>query len=198
MSVENHKVQRDGRGACANCHRVRKIVDIEHYLCRECYEAYKAEQEKNSTLLSKDNNVEKTDPVPDPDPEEENALIKFKKMYDQKQEQKQQQQLPENSADPVPDADHVVLRVNVPDAEPVPAADADPEPDPDDNNYYCSICGALIPEGADQCPKCGVICDWRGTELETDQQNGWLICPKCGAARHENSCNRCGYGYESR
>lgn len=56
--------------------------------------------------------------------------------------------------------------------------------------YICD-CGAKIPPGADNCPVCGLQCDWRGTDL--CNSDDYYICPECGAARKEPRCNRCGY-----
>lgn len=58
--------------------------------------------------------------------------------------------------------------------------------------YYCEVCGSPIETGADVCPSCGTLADWRGTPLEYG--NDWYVCPRCGAARKTPGCDRCGFG----
>lgn len=58
--------------------------------------------------------------------------------------------------------------------------------------YYCEVCGSPIETGADVCPGCGTLADWRGTPLEYG--NDWYVCPRCGAARKTPGCDRCGFG----
>ena len=58
--------------------------------------------------------------------------------------------------------------------------------------YYCEVCGSSIDTGADVCPGCGTLADWRGTPLEYG--NDWYVCPRCGAARKTPGCDRCGFG----
>lgn len=58
--------------------------------------------------------------------------------------------------------------------------------------YYCEVCGSPIDTGADVCPGCGTLADWRGTPLEYG--NDWYVCPRCGAARKTPGCDRCGFG----
>ena len=58
--------------------------------------------------------------------------------------------------------------------------------------YYCEVCGSPISTGADVCPGCGTLADWRGTPLEYG--NDWYVCPRCGAARKTPGCDRCGFG----
>lgn len=64
---------------------------------------------------------------------------------------------------------------------------AAPEPE-----YFCEVCGSPIKTGADVCPACGTLADWRGTPLEYG--NDWYVCPRCGAARKTPGCDRCGFG----
>ena len=58
--------------------------------------------------------------------------------------------------------------------------------------YFCEVCGSPITTGADVCPSCGTLADWRGTPLEYG--NDWYVCPRCGAARKTPGCDRCGFG----
>ena len=58
--------------------------------------------------------------------------------------------------------------------------------------YFCEVCGSPITTGADVCPGCGTLADWRGTPLEYG--NDWYVCPRCGAARKTPGCDRCGFG----
>lgn len=58
--------------------------------------------------------------------------------------------------------------------------------------YYCEVCGSPIVTGADVCPGCGTLADWRGTPLEYGSD--WYVCPRCGAARKTPGCDRCGFG----
>lgn len=58
--------------------------------------------------------------------------------------------------------------------------------------YYCEVCRSPISTGADVCPGCGTLADWRGTPLEYG--NDWYVCPRCGAARKTPGCDRCGFG----
>ena len=58
--------------------------------------------------------------------------------------------------------------------------------------YFCEVCGSPITTGADVCPGCGTLADWRGTPLEYG--NEWYVCPRCGAARKTLGCDRCGFG----
>lgn len=60
------------------------------------------------------------------------------------------------------------------------------------SEYYCEVCGSPIETGADVCPGCGTLADWRGTPLEYG--NDWYVCPRCGAARKTPGCDRCGFG----
>ena len=59
-------------------------------------------------------------------------------------------------------------------------------------DYYCEVCGSPINTGADVCPGCSTLADWRGTPLEYG--NDWYVCPRCGAARKTPGCDRCGFG----
>lgn len=58
--------------------------------------------------------------------------------------------------------------------------------------YYCEVCGSPIDTGADVCPGCGTLADWRGTPIEYGID--WYVCPRCGAARKTPGCDRCGFG----
>lgn len=60
--------------------------------------------------------------------------------------------------------------------------------------YYCDVCGAELRRGAYKCHKCGVVNDWRGTDLETDPDI--VICDNCGAITDGKRCFNCGGGYE--
>lgn len=60
--------------------------------------------------------------------------------------------------------------------------------------YYCDVCGAELRRGAYKCPKCLVVNDWRGTDVETDPDI--IICDNCGAITDGKRCFNCGGGYE--
>ena len=61
--------------------------------------------------------------------------------------------------------------------------------------YLCSDCGEPLKGGEDECPKCGVLCDWRGTEIETGPL--YVVCGLCGFAEpvseFTGTCKRCGW-----
>lgn len=61
--------------------------------------------------------------------------------------------------------------------------------------YLCSDCGEPLKGGEDECPKCGVLCDWRGTEIETGPL--YVVCGLCGFAEPVSEftgiCKRCGW-----
>ena len=60
--------------------------------------------------------------------------------------------------------------------------------------YYCDVCGAELRRGAYKCPKCLVVNDWRGTDVETDPDI--IICDNCGAITDGKRCFNCGGGYD--
>lgn len=75
----------------------------------------------------------------------------------------------------------------------------DTQPDPTDKEqiatrYYCDVCGTELKRGAYRCPKCQIVNDWRGTDLETDPDI--VICDNCGAITDGKRCFNCGGGYE--
>jgi len=61
--------------------------------------------------------------------------------------------------------------------------------------YLCSDCGEPLKGGEDECPKCGVLCDWRGTEIESGPL--FVVCGLCGFAEpvteFSGICKRCGW-----
>ena len=61
--------------------------------------------------------------------------------------------------------------------------------------YLCSDCGEPLKGGEDECPKCGVLCDWRGTEIESGPL--FVVCGLCGFAEPVSEfngvCKRCGW-----
>jgi rubrerythrin len=61
--------------------------------------------------------------------------------------------------------------------------------------YLCSDCGEPLKGGEDECPKCSVLCDWRGTEIESGPL--FVVCGLCGFAEPVTEftgiCKRCGW-----
>lgn len=61
--------------------------------------------------------------------------------------------------------------------------------------YLCSDCGQPLKGFEDECPKCGVLCDWRGTE--TERGADYVVCGLCGFAEpvseFTGTCKRCGW-----
>lgn len=61
--------------------------------------------------------------------------------------------------------------------------------------YICSDCGQSLKGGEATCPKCGVLCDWRGTDIESG--DAFVVCNVCGYAMPVNQfkgkCDRCGW-----
>lgn len=59
--------------------------------------------------------------------------------------------------------------------------------------YLCSDCGQPLKGFEDECPKCGVLCDWRGTE--TERGADYVVCGLCGFAEpvkdFTGECKRC-------
>ena len=79
--------------------------------------------------------------------------------------------------------------------EPIPTQPEEPTPAPDDEiHYYCDVCGARLKRGAYRCPRCDVVNDWRGTDVETDPDI--VICDTCGAITDGTRCHNCGGGYD--
>ena len=70
--------------------------------------------------------------------------------------------------------------------EPTPTASADG----DGIRYFCDVCNAELRRGEYECPKCHVVNDWRGTDVETDPDI--VICDRCGAITDGKTCRRCG------
>lgn len=59
--------------------------------------------------------------------------------------------------------------------------------------YICSDCGTPLYGMEDECPNCGVLCDWRGTALEDSPDI--VVCDLCGFAEKlsdfHGECKRC-------
>ena len=61
--------------------------------------------------------------------------------------------------------------------------------------YICSDCGQQLAGGEDTCPNCGVLCDWRGTDIAASDDT--IVCDLCGFAEpvtaFNGKCKRCGW-----
>ena len=64
--------------------------------------------------------------------------------------------------------------------------------------YICSDCGQPLKGIEDTCPKCGVLCDWRGTDIVNSED--YIVCDLCGFVEplkeFNGKCKRCNWGGE--
>lgn len=64
--------------------------------------------------------------------------------------------------------------------------------------FLCCNCGAMIPLGISQCPKCSIAVDWRGVPA-IEESEELIVCDECGIVfsledwRKNPHCPRCGY-----